>query len=203
MSSRSSITSENSVDQDNSDIETETAKISPADDDAIKDEDTKKQKTQKNKKKKKKKKKKKPIQELMSDDRDFYEPIPVCELKQIAQNCSKKLEVNPSVLRAASYELCIKSYRPLDDEYIDKPVKHTELLVEPEEWMCLNPNRLGIYQSGPPSEEQAPKKSRRLSQFAPPHHKRDEPLKQKYETEKNMLGSQKTTSYDKSPRRKF
>ena len=49
----------------------------------------------------------------------------------------------------------------MDDEYIDKPVKHIELLVEPEEWACLNPNRLDIYQSGPPSEEQAPKKSKK------------------------------------------
>ena len=54
LSARSS-TSENSVDQDNSDVETESVKISPANDDAIKNEKTKKQMTEKKKKKKKKK----------------------------------------------------------------------------------------------------------------------------------------------------
>ena len=47
----------------------------------------------------------------------------------------------------------------------------------------LKPKSTRYIQSGPPSEEQAPKKSKKAVPFAL-HHKRDEPLKQKYETEK-------------------
>ena len=192
MSARSSITSENGEDQNNSDVEAGGIKSSQTDDNESKTEALKA--TEEEKRKKKKKKFHSGID--VSDDREFFEPIPICELKQIAQNCSKDLEINPSVLRAA-LRVMHKVCRPLDDEYIDKPVKHIELLVEPEEWACLNPNRLGIYESGPQVRNKHLKNRRRLFRFAPPHHKRGEPPKQKYETERNMLGSQKTTSYDK------
>ena len=163
LSARSSMTSEDGNDDENEVDANAKVDHNNEDDNRVNNDgetENKETTTIATKKKKRKKKKKFHSGINVNDDRDFYEAIPEPELKQIAQGCTKELKINPSVLRAA-LRILQKLVRPLDDEYIDKPVRHIELLVEPEEWACINPDRLGIYESGPPREEVQQKKSKK------------------------------------------
>ena len=120
---------------------------------------------EKSKSKKKKKKKKLHYTGIdVVDSRDLYEPANPKQLEIISKSKREEVQVNPAVLRAA-LRVCHKMTRSLDDEYIDAPVGLEELLVEPEEWDCLNPRRSNVFRGGAPKPEEEKEVKKKIKNF--------------------------------------